>query len=79
MREHYSILVVDDDSEIVNILQTSLQNAGYQTYTAYNGDEACQLAERLHPHLIIMDVMMPQLGSTQVFHPQGGSSQDHAL
>lgn len=60
MREHYSILVVDDDSEIVNILQTSLQNAGYQTYTAYNGDEACRLAERLHPHLIIMDVMMPQ-------------------
>ena len=47
MREHYSILIVDDDSEIVNILQTSLQNAGYQTYMAYNGDEACQLAERL--------------------------------
>ena len=60
MKEQYSILIVDDDAEIVNILRTALQDAGYQTHTACNGDEACQLAERLHPHLIIMDVMMPQ-------------------
>ena len=60
MKEQYSILIVDDDAEIVNILRTALQDAGYQTHTARNGDEACSLAERLHPHLIIMDVMMPQ-------------------
>ena len=60
MKEQYSILIVDDDAEIVNILRTALKDAGYQTHTARNGDEACSLAERLHPHLIIMDVMMPQ-------------------
>ena len=60
VKAQYSILIVDDDAEIVTILQTALQDAGYQTHTAYNGDEACRQAERLHPHLIIMDVMMPQ-------------------
>lgn len=60
MREHYSVLIVDDDAEIVNILRTTLQGVGYQTYTACNGDEAYSLAERLHPQLIVMDVMMPQ-------------------
>ena len=60
MKEQYTILAVDDDPEIVNILQTTLQAAGYQVRTARNGEEACRAAERDRPNLIIMDVMMPQ-------------------
>lgn len=60
MKELYSILVVDDDRAILDILQTSLGEAGYQVRTACNGEEACRAAELFHPHLIIMDVMMPQ-------------------
>ena len=60
MLEQYSILIVDDDAEIVNILQTALQDAGYQTHTACNGEEACRLAEALRPQLVVMDVMMPR-------------------
>ena len=56
----YQILVVDDDFSIVNIIKTALQKAGYQVLTAHNGEEACHLAATRHPHLIIMDVMMPQ-------------------
>ena len=59
-REPYTILVVDDDPEIVGILRAALQGAGYRVQTARNGDEACQAAERLHPQLIVMDVMMPR-------------------
>lgn len=60
MPNQYHILVVDDDTAIVNILETSLQQAGYRVLTAGNGDDACRIAEKMHPHLIIMDVMMPQ-------------------
>lgn len=60
MQTEYHILVVDDDRAIVNILETSLRQAGYRVSTADNGDTACRIAEQSHPHLIIMDVMMPQ-------------------
>lgn len=60
MPNQYHILIVDDDTAIVNILETSLQQAGYKVLTASNGTDACRMAEKMHPHLIIMDVMMPQ-------------------
>ena len=60
MAEIYKILVVDDDFSIVNIIETTLQQAGYRVLKASNGNEACELTGRYHPHLIIMDVMMPQ-------------------
>lgn len=60
MSESYHILVVDDDPSIVNIIETALTQAGYQVHTAADGDTACRLSHELHPHLIIMDVMMPR-------------------
>lgn len=60
MTQPYQILVVDDDPSIVNILETALVQAGYRVSTAQNGTQACELAGKLRPHLIIMDVMMPQ-------------------
>ena len=60
MTTQYTVLIVDDDAEIVNILQSTLRDAGYQVLTAFNGEEACAAAERWKPQLIIMDVMMPQ-------------------
>lgn len=60
MTNQYHILVVDDDTAIVNILETSLQQAGYRVLTANNGTDACNIADKMHPHLIIMDVMMPE-------------------
>ncbi|MBQ7871113.1 MAG: response regulator transcription factor [Oscillospiraceae bacterium] len=60
MTEPYQILVVDDDPSIVNIIETALRQAGYQVLTACDGETACRLAASHHPHLIIMDVMMPQ-------------------
>ena len=60
MEQSYEILAVDDDAAIVNILETTLTQAGYRVRTARDGDEACRLAEMQKPHLIIMDVMMPR-------------------
>lgn len=61
MMEPYQILIVDDDPSIVNIIETTLTQAGYQVLTAGNGALACQIACTRHPHLIIMDIMMPQV------------------
>lgn len=60
MTEMYHILVVDDDPSIVNIIETALTQAGYRVTAAYNGEAACRAVREKPPHLIIMDVMMPQ-------------------
>lgn len=59
MAEAYQILIVDDDASIVHIIASALTQAGYRVLTAFNGTDACALARKHHPHLIIMDVMMP--------------------
>lgn len=64
MAERDTILVVDDDTAILRLLQTALEQAGYAVLTAGNGSEACRAADIYHPHLIIMDVMMPQCNGT---------------
>ena len=56
----YRILAVDDDASILNIIETTLSQEGYEVLTASAGNAACRLAEHGKPHLIIMDVMMPQ-------------------
>ena len=60
MAEGYLILIADDESSIVNIIETVLGQADYRVITAADGEEACFLAEKEHPDLIIMDVMMPR-------------------
>ena len=56
----YHILVVDDDSSIVSIIESALKQAGYHVLTASDGDAAVYIVNTKNPHLIIMDVMMPQ-------------------
>ena len=60
MEETYRILAVDDDEAIVNILQTTLTQAGYAVLAARDGETACRIARDKRPHLIILDVMMPR-------------------
>lgn len=62
--EQYNILVVDDDQEIVRSLGKLLELEGYRVLTAYNGMEALDRLETDTVHLILLDVMMPQLGGT---------------
>ena len=59
--EQYSILVVDDDREIVRSLGKLLELEGYRVLTAFNGMEALDRLETDTVHLILLDVMMPKL------------------
>lgn len=54
-----SIVVVDDDPEIVGMLSTRLKTRGYEVTTAGDGHAALELCRRLLPDLVLLDVMMP--------------------
>ena len=56
-----TVLVVDDDREIVNAVKIRLEKEGYQVKTAYDGLEALDVVAQVPLQLIIMDVMMPNL------------------
>ncbi|MDQ0417950.1 DNA-binding response OmpR family regulator [Croceifilum oryzae] len=54
------ILIVDDEKEIVNLIDISLQNEGFTTLKAYDGEEALEILKENSVHLIILDIMMPK-------------------
>ena len=57
----HTILICDDDRDIVSALDIYLASEGYRTLKAYNGLEAIQAVERNEVHLILMEIMMPEL------------------
>ena len=59
--ESIKILLVDDEPDILEILSYNLLAEGYTVLTAANGLEAVKQAKKNQPHLIIMDVMMPEM------------------
>jgi two-component system cell cycle response regulator DivK len=54
-----TILVADDDPDILSIVSMSLETQGYTVFKATNGREAVDLARQHHPDLVLMDMMMP--------------------
>ena len=60
-KKNTKILLVDDEPDIVEIIRFNLEQNGYKISTASDGLEAIKVAEKEIPHLIIMDVMMPNL------------------
>jgi len=57
----YRILLVDDEKDILEFLSYNLRNEGFKLQTASNGREAVALAKEIKPHLVLMDVMMPDM------------------
>ena len=61
-----TILVVDDEKDIVEMMSFNLQRNGYDVLTAHNGNDALAMAQRHAPDLIVLDLMMPGLDGTEV-------------
>lgn len=59
------ILLVDDDSDILEFIKYNLEKEGYQVYTANNGRIAIDIALKEQPSLIILDVMMPDMDGVE--------------
>lgn len=58
---NYKILLVDDEPDIIEFVSYNLKKEGYQVFTAFNGKDAVTIAKSEIPHLIILDVMMPDM------------------
>jgi len=61
-----SVLVVDDDRTVVNVVSAYLGRAGYETRGATDGAEALELAAERHPDLVVLDLMLPGIGGFDV-------------
>lgn len=57
----HTILLVDDEPDILEFLSFTIKKQGYRVFTASNGEEAVKQAQQINPSLILMDVMMPQM------------------
>jgi two-component system, OmpR family, alkaline phosphatase synthesis response regulator PhoP len=59
--ETFKILLVDDEPDILEFLGYNLRKEGYEVYTSGNGKDGLAKAKKVLPHLIILDVMMPEM------------------
>jgi DNA-binding response OmpR family regulator len=61
-----TILIVDDDKKIVDLVTLYLKRDGYSVLAAYDGQEALDVARRKQPDLIVLDLLLPKLDGTDV-------------
>lgn len=60
------ILLVEDDKFLVDIFATRLKSAGYNVVVANDGESGLALASERHPHIILLDIIMPQMDGYEV-------------
>lgn len=65
MNNSYTILLVDDEPDIVEFLSYNLKREGFKVYSAGNGKDGVNIAKEKIPHLIILDVMMPGMDGVE--------------
>lgn len=66
MEHKKTVLIVEDEKNIVDILRFNLQRAGYQTLEAFDGEDGLQKAISENPDLILLDVMLPKMNGFDV-------------
>ncbi len=64
--EKYQILIVDDEEDILELIRYNLKNQGFDTLTAASGEEAVSIARKRHPHLIVLDLMLPGIDGIDI-------------
>ncbi len=60
------ILVVDDEVDVCNIMKQFLSKKGYEVYTAFNGSSAVSKVKEVKPHVVLLDIRMPDMGGMEV-------------
>lgn len=66
MEQKKTVLIVEDEKNIVDIIRFNLQREGYRTLEAYDGEAGLAAAEEQNPDLILLDVMMPKMTGFEV-------------
>jgi two-component system alkaline phosphatase synthesis response regulator PhoP len=57
----HKILLVDDEPDVLEFIGYNLKKSGYEVHTTHNGRDAIEKAKEVNPHLILLDVMMPEM------------------
>lgn len=70
-----TLLIMEDDSNIRELLRLYLEQEGYTIETATDGAEGMRAFKRIHPDLVLLDVMMPQMDGWQVIKEIRASSK----
>jgi DNA-binding response OmpR family regulator len=60
------ILLIDDEADLVESLKKTLESNGYEVYGALNGKEGYEKAQEERPHLILLDIIMPDMDGFEV-------------
>lgn len=61
-----TVLIVDDDPFIARLVRMKVEQLGYVVETAGDGEEGLKAAERVHPDLILLDLMMPRMNGLEM-------------
>jgi len=61
LKEKRAVLVIDDSPTVRRLAEIVLSQAGYEVYTAEDGDEGLEMAKRVHPSIILVDFLMPRM------------------
>ncbi len=62
----FFVLIVDDNRDVRETLMSLLDIHGYEVYGAQNGKEALEIAETLHPNVILSDLSMPEMDGVEL-------------
>lgn len=66
MNADFKIAVIEDEPSIRNLYQTKLELEGFEVATATDGNEGLQLVESFQPHLMLLDLMMPEMNGEEM-------------
>ena len=71
----YKILVVDDDEDILNTMRLALTELGQAIFTARDGLQAVEVADREDPDIVVLDLMLPRRGGFQILNNLKGKPE----
>lgn len=74
-----SILIVDDDQDIRDLLSYNLQKSGYSVNEAINGFDCLEKIKKIKPNLILLDVMMPEMDGLEVCQQIKSDPKNHDI
>ena len=60
------VVIVEDNAALADIYKTRLEILGYQCFACYDGEEALAAIQREHPHLVLLDLMVPKVAGDQI-------------
>jgi CheY-like chemotaxis protein len=69
--EELFVLLVEDDHDLAEVTQAALQHDGMEVAVAYDGKEGLEMADRLHPQVIVTDLVMPVVDGLEMIKRLG--------